>query len=331
MEQNERYGHVSAKERDLIAVLHAGGASLAQIAARVNRDRSTISRELRRNGSPGSHHYFSTAAQLRAHQRWLASHQRERVPDAKLRRWIVHKIKRGWSPEQISGWLHRMHPDHAVSHEAIYQFVYDPKYRHQEDLVPYLTRHHKKRFPRTHWHRHRKLHIPARVPIGRRPPRVADRRQAGNWEADTILGQRHKHSLAIAVERTSRYIRLRKLPARTAYQNHLALVRSLSHYPRALRRTITYDNGFENTEHQRTNAVLGTKSYFCRPFCSHDKPTVENTIGLVRRVIPKGTDFGTLTRQDIKRLEYQLNTRPRKTLGFKTPSDVFHQRVGLAR
>ena len=331
MEQNECYSHLSARERDLIAVLHAGGASLAQMATRLGRSRSTISRELRRNSSLSYHRYLSTSAELRASQRWAESHQRERVPDKKLRRWIVHKITDGWSPEQVSGWLRRIHPEHAVSHEAIYQYLYDPKYRCRQDLVVHLPRHHKRRYPRTHWHRHHKPHIPARVGIAHRPPRVADRRQAGHWEADTILGQGHKLTLAIAVERTSRYTMLRKLPGRTAHQNHVALVRSLSHYPKALRRTITYDNGFENAEHQRTNAVLGTKSYFCRPFCSHDKPTVENTIGLVRRVIPKRTDLRTITPQYLKKLEDQLNRRPRKVLGYKTPSEVFHHRVALAR
>ena len=131
-------------------------------------------------------------------------------------------------------------------------------------------------------------------------------------------------ALQITVERTARYTRLAQLPRKGAAEMRVALIRRLSQYPRRLRRSLTYDNGSENTEHRRTNHVLGTRSYFCEPFHSWERGTVENTIGLVRRFFPKRTDFATISKNQIQSVERWLNHRPRKCLGFKTPAEVFN-------
>jgi IS30 family transposase len=151
-----------------------------------------------------------------------------------------------------------------------------------------------------------------------------ERRRIGHWETDTAVSRQSPQALQITVERKTRYARLARLPKKGAREMSIALTRRLSRYPEGLRRSITYDNGSENTEHRRTNQVLGTRSYFCEPFHSWERGTVENTIGLVRRFFPKRTDFATISKNQIQSVERWLNHRPRKCLGFKTPAEVFN-------
>jgi IS30 family transposase len=316
------YCQLSAEERDLIAHRKAQGASLRAIAKQLKRDLSTISRELSRNRAPIYNIYLGHQAQKRACLRWVESHRRRRLKTEKLRLLVRRKLKEGWSPEVIAGWLQRNRPKMRISYEAIYQFVYDRAERSQEDLVPYLVRSHKRR-RRGHRHTHRSAHIPQRVPISQRPLSVLARHQFGHWEADTVMTRRGVAGLGAIVERKSRFTHLAKLRRRTSRAVSNTIVRSLSRYPAKARRTITYDNGSENVEHMRVNAALGTRSYFCRPYCSWERPTVENTIGLVRRTYPKKTKFDTIPARDIKRLERRLNTKPRKCLNYRSPLEVF--------
>jgi len=171
------------------------------------------------------------------------------------------------------------------------------------------------------------LPFPGRISITPRPVRIARRREAGHWEIDTAVSRRGRASLAVATERKTRYVRVKRLPGRTAQHLATALNRSLSHYPARLRASLTYDNGAENTEHRRVNTVLGTRSFFCEPFHSWEKGSVENTIGLVRRFFPKGTDFTRLPAHAIKRMERWLNRRPHSSLDRMTPEQFyFNQR-----
>ena len=145
-----------------------------------------------------------------------------------------------------------------------------------------------------------------------------------------MLSRRSRTTLAVAVERQSRYVRLKTMPARESAWFRRTLIHFLRHLPAHKRRTLTYDNGSENVQHERVNAVLGTRSYFCAPFHSWERGTVENTVGLVRRLWPKGTDLATLTAREVKQAESGLNRRPRKCLGFRTPAEVLARGVALA-
>jgi len=138
-----------------------------------------------------------------------------------------------------------------------------------------------------------------------------------------VISRKSKAAIQVTVERKARYTKLAKLTKKGSRQMSIALVRRLSRIPTPLRRSITYDNGSENTEHLRTNRLLGTRSYFCEPFHSWERGTVENTIGLVRRFFPKKTDFARISKSRIQSVERWLNNRPRKCLGFKTPAEVF--------
>lgn len=306
----------------MIAVLRSQGASLRSIARQLQRHPSTISRELQRNTPPiNQGYYLPHKAQARAQQRWRLSHQRPRLKSAALRQHVRAHLQLGWSPELIAGRLRHQKRLPSISHEAIYQWLYTDS----RELIPCLVRGHRKRLPRGHSRKHRKPHIPGRVPLTQRPSHIARRRQVGHWEIDTAVSRQGPAALAVLAERKTRYIKLQRLPRRSARAMRLAVNRTLAQYPTSLRRTLTYDNGSENTDHQDINAVLGTRSFFCAPFHSWEKGTVENSVGLVRRYFPKGTDFTALSKREIKHVERRLNNRPRKCLNYLTPAEAFRR------
>jgi IS30 family transposase len=323
------YKHLSSEERDQIAYLRAQGKSVSDIAECIGRDKGTISRELKRNRSHVYNVYLANKAHERAIKRKHESVQRQRIRSPLIRRYIMKKLKLKWSPELIAGRLPQDYPGLRISHEAIYQFIYDKSTRTEHHLVPYLARAHKRRRLRTHSHRHKSLHIPRRVSIKERPLEVQTRIQPGHWEADTLISRRSRAALAVLLERTSRRLHLVKLPAKTSRNFRGALTRKLKSYPKTLRRSITYDNGCENVEHEYTNKVLGTQSYFCEPFHSWEKASIENAIGLIRRFFPKKTDFALVSKEQVKQVETLLNTRPRKCLNYRTPNEILNACVAL--
>ncbi len=314
------YDHLTSHERDVLAVLRSRGQPLRQIAAVLRRSPSTLSRELRRNAPPiYTGYYLAHKAQHRAETRNCLAHQRRRLKHARLRRYVAQRLRGGWSPELIAGRWQRRHPDQPISHEAIYQWVY----AEARQFIPCLVRAHRRRTHRGYSRRHKTSHIPARVSIRARPASVLHRRRVGHWETDTMISRASAVALQVTVERTARYTRLAQLPRKGAHAMSVALTRRLSHYPQRLRLSLTYDNGSENTDHVRTNRVLGTRSYFCEPFHSWERGTVENTIGLVRRFFPKQTDLARISKSQVQSVERWLNHRPRKCLGFRTPAEVF--------
>ena len=229
------------------------------------------------------------------------------------------------SPELIAGRVVILRPHEHVSHETIYQWIYTEARHH----IGHLARAHRRRLRRGYSRKHTKAHIPGRIPLDRRPQAVAARRQIGHWETDTVVSRQSVAALQVVVERVTRYTKMKKLSRKSAPQMRIGLTRTLSRYPHPVRRTITYDNGSENTEHQQVNAVLGTRSYFCTPFHSREKGTAENTIGLVRRWLPKKTNFATVSVGTVKAIERWLNNRPRKCLDYKTPAEVFRASVAF--
>jgi IS30 family transposase len=314
------YKHLTQDDRDLISILKSKGKSIREIARALNRDPATISRELKRNAPPVyTGYYLAHKAHTRAVNRAISSRTHTRLKNEKIRRYVRQRLKIGWSPELIAGRLKKLRPELSISHEAIYQWIYADA----REFIPLLVRAHKNRKRRGYSRRHKKTHIPERISIKDRPEHVHSRQEFGHWETDTAVSRQSRAALNVSVERKSRYSRISKLDRKGAREMSAALTRRLSRYPRSHRLSITYDNGSENTEHVRTNKVLGTKSYFCEPFHSWERGTVENTIGLIRRFFPKKTDFANVSKNKIKSVEHWLNHRPRKCLGFKTPAEVF--------
>lgn len=321
------YQHLSKEERDLIAVLKAKGCSMREIGESLGRDKATISRELQRN-APEIHkgYYLSHKAQERAKERWSVSHFRNRLKNQAIRGYVEKRLKAGLSPELIAGRLRLDDPGSRISHEAIYQYVY----ANRQDLIGYLVRHNKKRKHRGYSRKHKKSHIPNRVFIEERPAIVAKRERVGDWEADTVVSRKSKAALQVLGDRSSRLVIIRKIKRTTSAAVRKVIQETLGAYPLDIRQTITYDNGHENVEHEQINKKLGTASFFCHPYHSWEKGTVENLIGLIRRSLPKRTDFRKISDDRIAAIEYTLNSRPRKCLAFRTPFEVFRQLANVA-
>lgn len=322
----KKYKHLNIDERDYLAVLKGKGLGLRAIARELKRSPATISRELKRNAPPIRSNYYLPH---RAHQRYVVRNQqraqRFRLKTKSIRAYVTRQLKRGWSPEQISGRLVHLKSSPTISLESIYQWIYSEAI----DLAVYLVRHHRRRLPWGHSRKHAKNHIPGRISVDRRSKIANERKQFGHWETDTIVSRQSKVALRCLVERKSRYTKIKKLKRKTALQMSQSLHRTLCRFPQKARRSITYDNGTENILHLQTNQILGTKSFFCAPFHSWEKGSIENTNGLVRRHLPKKTDFAKVSAKQVKAIERKLNNRPRKCLGFQNSAEVFRRSVAL--
>lgn len=300
------------------------GKTMREIARVLHRSHSTISRELKRNSVEG--HYVPDKAQDKSELRNSTCLYRLRLKDVNMQEYVKTKLTCGWSPELIAGRMMMERGGLKVSHEAIYQWIYTeaPAYR------KYLVRQHAKRWKRGRNRKAKRLHIPARVGIEQRPELVTARQEMGHWEVDTMAFQKQGPALQVIAERLSRFTRLRKIEENRARDSSQAVISCLRSVPPPLRKTITYDNGRENVQHQFVNFSLRTTSYFCHPYCGWEKGMVENTIGLIRRFFPKRRTNGhDVTPEEIKKVEHWLNHRPRKCLGFKTPYEIYRLRGAL--
>lgn len=321
------YKQLTAEERDIIAAMKAQGKSMGEIGAAIGRDKSTISRELRRNCPPcHTGYYLPHKAQDRAVTRRQRSHKRPRLKNPRIKTYVIAQLQNGLSPELIVGRVRKLLGGASISHEAIYQWIYTEA----PAFIPCLVRKHRKRQLKGHSRKHKKLHIPQRVGIDQRPTIIEERKQMGHWEVDTAVSRQSKEALHVMAERVSRFTKLTKLERKGAKESRIAMNRRLARLPRSLRRSFTYDNGSENVEHVQVNKTLQSRSYFCNPYHSWEKGTVENTVGLVRRFLPKKTNFASVSKNEIKAIENWLNNRPRKCLDFFTPAEVFYRRVALA-
>ncbi len=317
--KKKTYKQLTEDERTLISILKAKGNSIRCIAKKLKRDPSTISRELRRNSPPVyTEYYLGNKAHERASKRKSQAHKRKRLKNNKIRDYVTENLLLGWSPEQISGRISRDNPGLSISHEAIYQYIY----KERKELIPLLSRANKKRKKRGQGKTHKNLHIPNRVSINDRPKHIQKRTQIGHWESDTVLSRQSKFALLVTLERKTRYIMVNIIHRKTSQATKRCIINRLISFPGHLRRTITYDNGAENTEHEEVNNVLHTKSYFCNPYHSWEKGSVENAIGLIRRYFPKKTDFAKLSESDVETVETLLNNRPRKCLNYLTPLEI---------
>lgn len=240
-----------------------------------------------------------------------------------------------WSPEQISSWLRAQYADPAmhVSHETIYAALYVlPRGSLRKELQKCMRLRHKKRRKRGKVLPHdRRGQIPDLVQIHDRPAEVEGREIAGHWEGDLLIGRGKNSALGTLVERKTRYLLLCKLSAPRAEETWRKFARRFNALPEELRRSLTYDRGMEMSLHQKFTEKTKAKVYFCDPQSPWQRGTNENTNGLLRQFFPKGTDFRALTARDLRTVEYLMNGRPRKVLGFRTPHEVFtsHLRVAL--
>jgi len=315
----KRFRRLDADERETIGIMLAQGKSLRKIGKAIGRSHTTIGREVEINGPPIRKGYYRAhKAQIRASIRNIESHKRLRLKNRQLRKHVAEKLILGWSPEQIAGRLKIDRPSLQISHEAIYQYIYETA----PDLIKFLARSHRRRYPRGHTNKHRKTHIPERTPIAERPSEVETRETVGHWEGDTVVSKKSLAALQVLTERKTRIVRITKMTRKTSAIMSRGIICRLGGFPKGLRKTMTYDNGPENADHLKVNRVLEMKSYFCEPYHSWEKGTVENSIGLVRRYFPKKTDFALISPVQIMRVEDALNDRPRKCLNYSTPRET---------
>lgn len=306
-------------EREIIGIMLAQDKSCREIGQAIGRHHTTISREIQTNAPPvHKGYYLAHKAHERATERRIETHKRPRLKNEQIRRYAARMLKKGWSPEQIAGRIAEAHPGQAIGYEAIYQYIYEE----QPQLIQYLARSHRKRFPRGHSRKHCRSHIPLRIPLEQRPKEVENREVIGHWEGDAVVSRQSLAALQVSAERKSRFVRITKINRKTSSKAMKAVIRQLKNYPPNLCKTVTLDNGSENTEHERITAAVGARTFFCAPFHSWEKGTVENTIGLIRRFFPKKTDFSQVSYYEVKKTERLLNNRPRKCLNYATPQEV---------
>jgi transposase, IS30 family len=315
-----KYEQLSLDDRCEIARLQANGCSLRQIAAALDRPPSTISREVRRNSGRVIGYRATYAQEQTQARRWSGS-RLERDPD--LRRVVLERLAKGWSPEQVAGRLAREAGHTVISYETIYRFIYAQIARTKEyRWRNYLPRRKSKRGLRGRKGGSSATFIEGRVSVAKRPLAAADRKTPGHWEADLMLFSKYGQAVLTIHERQSRLLLATRPPNKAAEpiaQHLLGLFASL---PRRLRRTVTFDNGTEFARHRMLHR-LAIKTFFCDPYAPWQKGGIENAIGRMRRLIPRKTDLATLKAQRFKDLVAAYNNTPRKCLDFQTPAETF--------
>lgn len=316
--KNKKYNHFSFEEREIIAIEIARGTSQKEIAFLLNRSPSSISRELWRNGSPTRRSYRASIAENQSRVRKFLSHQKDRLKTPEIREYVELKLKLGWSPELIAGRIELEIPGAKINYESIYLYIYNDK----PSLIKYLARSHRKRKKRGLKKERRTTKIPNRISINERPSIINNRKRIGDWEADTMVSRQCSSALVVLRERKSHYTLIAKISSKRAKETCLAIVNKLAKLPKKLLKSMTFDNGTENVLHETIAEKLGLKTYFCNPYHSWEKGSVENTNGLIRRHLPKKTDFSLISHGEVKKVELWLNHRPRKALGFLTPYEA---------
>ena len=319
------YGQLSLDERCTIAQLCKAGQSIREIAAAVDRAPSTVTRELKRNtGAQVGYKPAYAHEQARA-RRWNGSRLEH---DAELRGLVLGQLQRGWSPGQIAGRLRQQKAATTISHESIYRFIYaqvrrtnDGAWRH------YLPKRRSKRRPPGQRRRSSDDLIKRRVSIDLRPQAVERRTTFGHWEADLMMFATPGQAVLVTHERKSRLTLLARQPGKASQHAADQLLDWFGPLQPNLRKSVTFDNGTEFAQHHRLNDVLAIPTFFCDPHSPWQKGAVENTIGRLRRYLPRRTNLDTVKSSRLDDLIAAHNNTPRKCLGFKTPAEVFSAKL----
>jgi IS30 family transposase len=316
-------------EREEISRAVNAGQSMRSIAARLGRAPSTISREIRRNGGQGG--YRATQADDAAWSRALRPKRCKLTKNRALAGVVSEMLRMLWSPEQIAGWLKHTYPGDEslhVSHETIYRSLFiQTRGALKKELLQHLRRTRGMRRSRHHTQK-TEIHgqIPGAVSISERPATVEDRAVPGHWEGDLLFGSQNSQ-IATLVERQTRYVMLVKLAGKDTETVVDALIKNARKLPEELYKSLTWDRGKEMAGHKRFTLATDIKVYFCDPQNPWQRGTNENTNGLLRQYMPKGIDISGYSQAKLDAVARQLNERPRKTLGFQTPAQMFSQCV----
>lgn len=312
-------------ERQLLERWHASGISMREIARRLKRSASTISRELHRNGgrTAASRRYDAEVADARACARRRRPKRCALAERPMLRSVVAEKLVADWSPAQISAWLRRHYPEDPamqISAETIYRSLYvQARGVLRKELVAHLRRGQSIRRSRGRTASGRTGAIIDGVSIAERPADVEDRAIPGHWEGDLLSGTQTSH-IATLVERSSRFVVLVRLPGKDSSRVVDALITAAHKLPGGLMGSLTWDRGAELAQHKRFTVATDVQVYFCDPHSPWQRGTNENTNGLLRQYFPKGKDLSDVTQEELDAVALKLNTRPRQTLGWDTPA-----------
>jgi len=319
----KNYQHIKEDERELIFLYLNQGKSYRDIGKLLSRNHGTIVREINRNQAENGTYSALKAQALAANRRVSSKVGVRKLDSPGLADYVIRKIGQGWSPETIAGRLRAIDSQITVSHETVYRFIYH-KEQKKLRLFELLRRQHPKRHSMSGRRTNRKGLIPNRVFIDQRPKIINQRQELGHWETDLMEGPRKtKAHVSATVERKTRLLKLIKVNSKQARQKTLGLFKQLSNLPSHTIKSITFDNGKENFEHQLVAKQLNCNTYFCNPYHNWEKGTVENTIGLVRQYLPKKMNLESVSQAELNWIAWQLNNRPRKVLKYKTPAEVF--------
>jgi IS30 family transposase len=316
-------------EREDISRGIASGCSLRTIAQQLRRAPSTVSREVARHS--GRAQYRAGIADSQA---WESARRPKPcllAGHALLQELVAGKLLLDWSPQQISGWLKSQYPDDEslrVSHETIYRSLFiQARGALKQELVKHLRSQRQiRRSPNASAHGHSQGRIVDAISIRERPAEVEERAIPGHWEGDLLRGARHSH-VATLVERHSRFCMLVKVPGKDTATVVAALSQHVLQLPEALRLSLTWDRGLEMAQHKSFTIATDMKVYFCDPQSPWQRGSNENTNGLLRQYLPKTADLSTFSQSELDAIALRLNTRPRQTLGFKTPADKLQASV----
>lgn len=324
-----KYKHLSILEREKLQELYWQKIPIRQIANILGRSHSSIVRELNKNFPKGQKKYTPRLANERALFKRTCRGRKDRLKTKEIKEYVISHLKQRWSPEQISIRI-KIDLKECISHEAIYQFVYHQVYRegygylkpNSEDLRQYLRRRRKRRMPKG-GRKCQRIFKTHGLSIDERPEIINQRKRIGDWESDTVESINHLPGVNTLLERKSGLYLITKLKDKTSISTVNAINSRMKIFPTKVKKTMTFDNGFENTNWRLFEKKTLIKSYFAHPYHSWERGSNENANGLLRDYFPKGTDFSKIPEEEILKVEHSLNTRPRKRLGGKTPLEVF--------
>jgi len=319
------YTQISSEDRCSIARLHEGGQSIRQIAAALDRAPSSISRELKRNAGVQVGYKPAYAHEQTQARRWTGS---KLTRDEGLRTVVLGGLACGWSPEAIAGRLRQQNASKTISHESIYKFIYE-QFRRTQDCAwqHYLPRAKFKRGWRGRRGGSPASFIKDRISITERPKNVENRQNPGHWEADFMAFSNRSQAIIVAHDRTSRATFFKRQPNKTAAMTTAQLSRWMRQLPKAMRKTMTFDNGTEFAQHFELKRKFGINTFFCNTHSPWQKGGIENAIGRMRRFLPRKTNIDHISQNALNAYAAACNNTPRKCLGYKTPAEVFNSQL----
>jgi IS30 family transposase len=310
-----KYKHLTAESRGMMQALLKEGHTQTNIAQELGVNKSTISREIKKRSTPNG--YISWVAQTNYETKRSKCKRKSKLSNRKLQRYVCSKLENGWSPEQIAGRLKLENSPMHVCHETIYEFIYKDNFAKREKLCQYLRYGHKKRKKQTGRSVH-KSRIPNRVSISQRPKIVEKRIEYGHCEGDSVIYP-YKHAINTVNELITGKVAFTKLTRKTADLTARALTRRLAELDSI---SLTIDNGSEFMKHEEITRTTGVPVYFADPYSSWQRGANENVNMLLRGYLPKRHDIRGLTQEELDDIAEELNSRPRKRLGYYTPNEI---------